>query len=187
MPRSAASPPSSTGSKKVATMSRDERLELLDRPPVELPLATQASLLGLNRTHLYYVPQPPSAEELALKRRIDELFTARPYYGVRKITAQLRKDGCLANHKAVARHMCEMGLAAISPGPNLSKRAHAHVVYPYLLRTVTAQRPNHVWGIDIPYITNGASARSLVAVLAELVNTSISETFLSSSSRLLST
>lgn len=146
-------------------MSRDERLELLDRPPVELPLATQASLLGLNRTHLYYVPQPPSAEELALKRRIDELFTARPYYGVRKITAQLRKDGCLANHKAVARHMREMGLAAIYPGPNLSKRAHAHAVYPYLLRTVTAQRPNHIWGIDITYIRLRQGWMYLVAVL----------------------
>jgi putative transposase len=146
-------------------MSRPERLELLDRPPVELALAPQASLLGLNRTHLYYVPQPPSAEELALKRRIDELFTARPYYGVRKITAQLRKDGCLATHKAVARHMREMGLAAIYPGPNLSKRAHAHAVYPSLLRSVSAQRPNHIWGIDITYIRLHQGWMYLVAIL----------------------
>jgi putative transposase len=130
-------------------MSRAERVALLERPAGELPLSTQADLLGLNRTQLYYVPLPPSADELALKRTIDELFTARPFYGVRKITAQLRKDGCLVNHKAVARHMREMGLAAISPGPNLSKRAHAHAVFPYLLRSVTAQRPNHIWGIDI--------------------------------------
>ncbi len=146
-------------------MSRAERVALLERPASELPLSTQADLLGLNRTHLYYVPVPPSADELALKRTIDELFTARPFYGVRKITAQLRKDGCLVNHKAVARHMREMGLAAIYPGPNLSKRAHAHAVFPYLLRSVTAQRPNHIWGIDITYIRLRQGWMYLVAVL----------------------
>lgn len=146
-------------------MSRHERLALLERPAGDLPLATQAALLSLNRTHLYYVPVPPSPEDLLLKRQIDELFTARPFYGVRKITAQLRKDGCLVNHKAVARHMREMGLAALYPGPNLSKRAHAHAVYPYLLRAVTAQRPNHVWGIDITYIRLQQGWMYLVAVL----------------------
>jgi putative transposase len=146
-------------------MSRDHRLALLERPALELPLSAQASLLGLNRTHLYYVPVPPSPEELALKHRIDELFTARPFYGVRKLTAQLRRDGCLVNHKAVARHMREMGLAAIYPGPNLSKRAHAHAVFPYLLRSVTAQRPNHIWGIDITYIRLRQGWMYLVAVL----------------------
>ncbi len=120
--------------KKAATMSRHDRVALLERPASELPLATQAMLLGLNRTHLYYVPMPPSPEELLLKRQIDELFTARPFYGVRKITAQLRKDGCLVNHKAVARHMREMGLAAICPGRNLSKRTHAHAVYPIRIK-----------------------------------------------------
>jgi putative transposase len=137
----------------------------LERPAGEVPLATQAALLGLNRTHLYYVPVPPSVEELALKRRIDEIFTDRPFYGVRKITAQLRQEGCLVNHKAVARHMREMGLAAICPGPNLSKRSHLHAVYPYLLRGVSAQRPNHVWGIDITYIRLRHGWMYLVAVL----------------------
>ena len=83
-------------------MSRADRLALLERPATDLPLATQAALLGLNRSHLYYVPVPPSAAELALKRRIDEIFTDRPFYGVRKITAQLRNEGWVVNHKAGA-------------------------------------------------------------------------------------
>ncbi len=45
--------------------------------------------------------------------------------------------------------MHDMGLAAIYPGPNLSKRAQAAAVAPYLLRGVTARRPNHVWGVEI--------------------------------------
>jgi putative transposase len=133
-------------------MSRPERLALLDRANHELPMRTQADLLSLNRSSLYYVPVPPSPEEVALKHRIDELYTDRPFYGVRRMTAQLRRDGLLINHKAVERHMREMGLAGVCPGPKLSKPAPGHTVYPYLLRGVTAARPNEVWGIDITYI-----------------------------------
>jgi putative transposase len=122
-------------------------------------------LLSLNRSSLYYVPAPPSSEELALKHRIDEVYTQWPFYGVLRITAHLRREGVLVNHKAVERHMREMGLAAIAPGPNLSKRSHAHAVYPYLLRSVKAAFPNHIWGIDITYIRMRTGWMYLVAVL----------------------
>ena len=122
-------------------------------------------LLGLNRSSLYYRPLPLAPAELALKRRIDEIYTAYPFYGVRRITAQLHTEGQMVNHKAVARHMREMGLAAIYPGPNLSKRAQAAAVAPYLLRGVTASRPNHVWGVDITYIRIVGGWLYLVAFL----------------------
>jgi len=131
----------------------------------ELPVRTQAELLSLNRTGLYYQPVPPSAAEVALKHRIDELYTEHPYYGYRKITAQLQREGLPINHKAVARHMREMGLAAVYPGPNLSKRAQQAAIFPYLLKNVTASRPNHIWGIDITYIRLRASWMYLVAIL----------------------
>jgi putative transposase len=130
-----------------------------------MPLTTQTALLALNRSSLYYQPVAPTSEEVALKHRIDEIFTERPYYGIRKITAQLRRDGMLVNHKAVARHMREMGLVALYPGPNLSKRAQQSSIYPYLLRNVTASRPNHVWGIDITYIRLRGGWMYLVVVL----------------------
>jgi putative transposase len=71
----------------------------------------------------------------------------------------------LVNRKAVMRHMHEMGLAAIYPGPNLSKRAQQAAVYPYLLRGVEASSPNHVWGLDITYIRLRHGWLYLVAVL----------------------
>ncbi|MCC6192229.1 MAG: transposase [Anaerolineales bacterium] len=108
-----------------------ERLALVDRPPVELSLTTQCDLLSLNRTSLYYQPLPPSPEELYAKRRIDELYTACPFYGSRKITAVLR-DEMVINRKAVQRHMQEMGIAGVCPGPNTSKRAAEHRVFPRL-------------------------------------------------------
>jgi putative transposase len=130
----------------------------------ELPLTTQADLLSLNRSSLYYQPVPPSPEELRIKRRIDEIYTACPFYGSRKITFELNKEMTI-NRKAVQRHMREMGLSAICPGPNLSQRRLDHAIFPYLLRNVTAAYPNHVWGIDLTYIRLQAGWLYLVAVL----------------------
>lgn len=130
----------------------------------ELPVTLQADLLSLNRSGLYYQPVPPSAEELWIKRRIDEIYTQCPFYGSRKITEELRKD-LVINRKAVQRHMREMGLAAICPGPNLSQRRQDHAIFPYLLRKVTAAYPNHIWGIDITYVRLSGGWLYLVAVL----------------------
>lgn len=125
-----------------------------------MPFKLQAELLSLNRSGLYYQPVPPSPEEVALKHRIDELYTAHPFYGSRKIAALLE-----VNRKAIQRHMREMGIAGICPGRNLSKNSLEHRVFPYLLRQVQATRPNHIWGIDLTYIRLRAGWMYLVAVL----------------------
>lgn len=125
----------------------------------------QCELLSLNRSGLYYVPRGNDERDLLIKRRIDEVYTACPFYGIRKITAQLHEDGLLVNHKAVARHMQEMGLRAVAPGPNLSKRNQQHAVYPYLLKGLKIERPNQVWGVDITYIRLRAGWMYLFAVL----------------------
>ncbi|TYO92306.1 putative transposase, partial [Desulfallas thermosapovorans DSM 6562] len=70
-----------------------------------------------------------------------------------------------ANRKAVQRHMREMGIAGISPGPNLSKRNQQHKVYPYLLSNLEITRPDQVWGIDITYIRLQKGWVYLVAIM----------------------
>jgi len=129
-----------------------------------LSLQSQAELLGVSRGSLYYNPVSPSAEEVAIKHRIDELYTAHPFYGSRRITVLLQRQWEI-NRKRVQRYMREMGLAGIAPGPNLSRPAPGHRIYPYLLRNVTAGYPNHVWGIDITYIKMHGGWMYLVAVL----------------------
>jgi len=140
-------------------------LALVERGPDRpFTLKTQAALLSLNRSGLYYQPCPPSAEEVAIKHRIDEIYTEHPFYGSRRIAATLRPDFSV-NRKAVQRHMREMGIAGIVPGPNLSKRSAQHKIYPYLLRNLSITRPNQVWGIDITYIRLHTAWLYLVAVL----------------------
>jgi len=140
-------------------------LGLVEQQGNELSVTMQCELLSLNRSGLYYAPKGDTERDLLIKRRIDEVYTACPFYGIRKITAQLRADGLLVNHKAVARHMQEMGLRAIAPGPHLSKRAQHHAVYPYLLKGLKIERPNQVWGVDITYIRLRSGWMYLFAVL----------------------
>ena len=49
--------------------------------------------------------------------------------------------------------------------PNPSKPAPGHTVYPYLLRGLTIERPNHVWAADITYIPIGRGFLYLVAII----------------------
>ena len=51
---------------------------MLEKDHPEIPLKAQAELLGISYSSLFYEPVPPTPRELALKRRIDEIYTAWP-------------------------------------------------------------------------------------------------------------
>jgi len=126
----------------------------------------QCILIGLNRSTLYMQPQMGESEEnLKLMQRIDEIYTAHPFYGSRKIAAVLVREGQRVNRKRVYRLMALMGLQSIAPKPNTSKKHPKHKVYPYLLRGVKIERVNQVWSTDITYIRVGRGYAYLVAII----------------------
>jgi len=130
----------------------------------QVSLKQQAELLGISYSSLFYEPVPPSAREVVIKHCIDRIYTARPYYGSRRITVTVNRE-IAVSRPTVQRYMREMRIAGIAPGPNTSHPAPEHPIYPYLLRKVTAAYPNHIWGIDITYIPLKAGWLYLVAVL----------------------
>ena len=69
------------------------------------------------------------------------------------------------NRKRVQRLMRILGIEAHYPKPNLSRPAPGHQIYPYLLRGVAIERPNHVWSTDITYIPMRGGFLYLVAVM----------------------
>ena len=93
-----------------------------------------------------------SEEEIRLRHRIDAIYTKYSFYGSRKMTITLQTEGFPVGRKRVQTAMREMGIEGIHPGPNLSKRALQHRIYPYLLRNVVPRSLHHVWGIDVTYI-----------------------------------
>jgi putative transposase len=85
-------------------------------------------------------------------RLLDEVYTARPFYGSRRMAVELARRGEAVNRKRVRRLLRLMGLEAIYPRPRLSTPAPGHRVYPYLLRDVSVDRPGQVWSADITYV-----------------------------------
>jgi putative transposase len=146
-------------------MSATARRSLVDRADPVLSIVAQCQLLQVARSTVYYRPAPVSADDLAVMRRIDELYLATPFYGSRRMVAVLQRAGCLVNRKRVRRLMRVMGLEAIYQKPNTSRRHPDHKVYPYLLRDLVIDRPNQVWCADITYIPMARGFVYLVAVM----------------------
>jgi putative transposase len=99
-------------------------------------------------------------------RRLDEQYTARPFYGVERMTAALRRDGLRVGHNRVRRLLRLMGLETLYPKPRLSvPGGPEHRIYPYRLRGLRLDHPNQVWSADITYIRLAQGFVYLVALL----------------------
>ena len=118
----------------------------------ELPVARQCQILWLSRSTAYYRPQETSETDLKLMRRMDELHLEHPFAGSRMLRDMLRNEGHHIGRKHVATLMKKMGIEALYRKPNTSRSHAAHPVYPYLLRNLKVEQPNHVWAADITYI-----------------------------------
>lgn len=122
-------------------------------------------MLGLNRSTYYLVPAAETPENLALMGLIDRQYTARPFYGSRRMTAWLRTQGHEVNRKRVQRLLGLMGLEAIHPRPRRRGDGQPHRVFPYLLRDVAIERPDQVWSADITYLPLAGGFMYLAATI----------------------
>jgi putative transposase len=141
-----------------------ERKAMIDRSHA-LPLTRQAEELGISRGSLYYQPQPASAADLAIMRRMDELHLEYPFAGSRMLRDLLVAEGFTVGRLHVSTLMKRMGIEALYRKPNTSKPAPGHQVYPYLLRKLPITRPNQVWAMDITYIPMARGFVYLAAVV----------------------
>lgn len=144
-----------------------EKKDLIDFEGSKLTVKHQCELLGLARSSAYHTPVEiiPSQNEILLKNAIDRIHYKEPSYGSRRITNELRILGFDTSRSKVRRYMEEMEIQAFYPGPNLSKRAKAAKVYPYLLRNLLINRPNQVWSIDITYVGTPKGFVYLTAII----------------------
>ena len=118
----------------------------------KLPVKQQCKILHLARSTAYYQQQPVFEEDLALMRRIDELHLKFPFAGARMLSRLLKREGLAVGRRRASTLMRLMNIHALYRKPNTSKRHAKHPVYPYLLRTLSITRSNHVWAADITYI-----------------------------------
>ena len=150
----------------------------------DLSVRRQCELLGVNRSGLYYKAKEQNDASRLLREeimaKIDYWHTKMPAIGSRKIMILLQREGYGVGRKYVQNCMRQMGITAVYPKANLSKRNSKESVVPYLLRNYPVQFPNQVWSVDITYIKMHHNHMYLTAVIdwfsRKIVGWSLSDT-----------
>ena len=147
-------------------MSRQDRRSFIDLVRPDIPISRQAALINISRSNIYYTPRV-NQEDTDLMNVLDEMYTACPFYGTRRMVVELKRThGLRASRDRVRRLMRLMGLEAIYPKKQRgSEPNEAHAKYPYLLTNLTITTPNQVWGTDITYIRLAKGFCYLVALI----------------------
>ena len=155
-----------TGSKKnLASLDLEAKKKMIEEIP-KLTISRQCELLDLNRSSYYYSSRQFLDEtDHRIMRRIDEVFTERPYYGTRRMSYILRSEGMNVSRKMVRKYYEIMGIEAVYPKMNLSRRNQAHKIYRYLLRDLEVTKVNQVYCADITYIRIKHGFVYLVAIM----------------------
>lgn len=143
-----------------------DRTELVEKKHPDLSMRKQCELLGVARSSVDYQPVAESAEDLHLKRLIDEIYLIDPCLGTRRLkTILAREYGLKVNRKKLQRLRREMGIEAIYCKPRTSIPDDGHRKYPYLLRNLAVERPDQVWCTDITYVPMPGGNAYLCAVM----------------------
>lgn len=142
------------------------RIELVRQSEARLSTRKKCKILGVHRSTVYYQKQTGICEEdQNLMHEIQEIYAPRPFLGYRRMGYFLRQKGFKVNNKRVLRLTREMGLQAVYPKMNLSKRRQEDMVFPYLLDLNPPQKPNDAWCVDITYIKTSVGWVYLVALI----------------------
>jgi len=143
-----------------------ERFKLVNDRDPQLSLRKQCQLLGVARSSVDYQRAPESAEDLELKRLLDEIYLLDPCLGSRRLVTVLQRDhDRKVNRKRLQRLRREMGYEAIWCQPRTSIPEETHRKFPYLLRQLNIERPDQVWCADITYVPMPQGHAYLCAVM----------------------
>ena len=113
-------------------------------------------MLHVPHSSYYYQPHTdPEKQRIDqnVKDEIADIYMEKPFYGIRRITAELQQKGYKVNRKRVRRLRKATGLRTVYPRPRFStSEPHLdHEVYPYLLKDLKIDHSNQVWATDITY------------------------------------
>lgn len=133
-------------------MPAKERIELIEPESPALSIVKQCDLLEIHRSGFYYKPKGESEENLKLMKLMDKQYVNTPFYGSRKMTVWLQKQGFVVNKKRIKRLMKIINWQTIYREPKTTICAPGHKIYPYLLRGLKITHKNQVWATDITYI-----------------------------------
>jgi putative transposase len=123
--------------------------------------------VSIPRSKHYYKSKKDKDKDLKVLKAIKDIATSFPSYGYRRITAALKREDIVINHKKVYRIMAQNGiLCSIRRSyKHTTNSNHAMAKYPNLVKNLTPVRLNQVWHADITYIRFGASFAYLACII----------------------
>jgi len=142
-----------------------QRIKLAREACNDLSMRRRCFLLGLTRSTVYYQAINRNINTVDAMNEIRELYKRHPFKGYKRIRDDLNDNGYSINHKRVYRLMKVMGIQAIYPKKNLSKRRREDTVYPYLLKSRPPVQVHDCWCIDITYIKTARGFVYLTALI----------------------
>jgi putative transposase len=121
-----------------------------------IPLTRMCELAEVSRSGFYRWRQapPPAPDDLELRDDIQRIALEFPYYGWRRVRAELRRRGWTVNHKRVRRILREDNLLCLRKRKFVvtTDSAHGRPVYPNLAAELELSGLNQLWVADITYI-----------------------------------
>lgn len=111
--------------------------------------------MGIKRSTLYYQPKiHKKQKELRIRKKIEDISREYPYYGYRRISASLRRDKVIVNHKKVLKIMKELGVQGRIKHKYITttNSKHHNKIYSNLIKDKELTGINQVWCADITYI-----------------------------------
>jgi putative transposase len=127
-------------------------------------------LAGVSRAGYYrhWQASAPRQEETALRDAVQKLSIAHPREGYRPITARLRREGWMVNHKRVERlRRADNLLCLRKPAfrPATTDSRHRFMIHPNLAARVVPTAVNQLWVADITYVRLAEQFMYLAVVL----------------------
>ena len=132
----------------------------------DYPVKLLCDLLGLPRS-TYYRQQQEKAGDEELRDAIEKIIMKKPYYGYRRVTHQLKREGHKVGETRVRRllkeleYSCQVGKVRVST----TDSRHDHRRYPNLIKDLEVTHVNQVWVADITYIRLGRRFIYLAVIL----------------------
>ena len=131
----------------------------------KISVSKQSKLLKINRNGFYYHPKIEADENERIINLLKTQYGVTPFYGYRKMTIWLQKQGFLVNEKRVRRLMKNAFWQTIYKAPKTTIVNIEHKKYPYLLKDLEITRKNQVWATDITYIHMNKGFMYLTAII----------------------
>ena len=128
-------------------------------------------LAGVSRASFYRNREQsdPDVADHALADAIQYICLKHKYYGYRRVTATLRRQGHVVNAKRILRLMREDNLLAQRRKPFIlppQGKPEAIVIVPNLVRGLVPSGPDQIWVADITYV-HLAKAFAYLAVILD--------------------